>query len=117
MRSVFNKIPGLKYSWKWLVFNAYPWVSLVILKKYIISRLIFFNQIIFEQESIKLCFDNNIANIRYFPDKNIELCIFMPFLLKIGGDPFFEILGFSYVNDFSVTVKILVDPRSVWKRL
>jgi hypothetical protein len=81
--------------------------------KNIITGLILLDQIVFQQESIKLRVDE--CDLDTLDLRNHSLCfaIYSGRLTEVVGYSFFERLGFTYIDQFIFLIVITVYPGAI----
>ena len=88
-------------------------IGLSILQKHVVSRLVFLDQVVFQQQGVLLGVDHRVGDVPNLAYEHLGL-VAVHFLVKIRGNALLETLGFSYVYDGVVLVVILVTARFVW---
>ena len=109
-RTILNDVSSRKNPRKRLIFNANPWIRFVVLELNIVFGLVFFDEVIFQQQCIQLRVNNHILNINNAFYEQYSFAVILRFI-EIGCDSFFYILCFSNINDCSCSIKILIYSR------
>tara|TARA_B100001939_G_C16376922_1_gene378199 strand:- start:144 stop:485 length:342 start_codon:yes stop_codon:yes gene_type:complete len=109
MTSVIDELPGGKYPRKRFFLYTYPRVGFVVFEQNIIPWLVFFDQIIFQEQGVRFGVDHNVLYVVDFFDHNSGSGIIVLFI-KVTSDPLFEIFGLTDVQKLLLLVVKLVNP-------
>jgi len=66
IRSIINPVPCREDSRESFFFDANPGIGFIILQHHVVAGLIFFYQVVFQQQSVKFRFNNNYLDIGNF---------------------------------------------------
>ena len=111
--SVFDQLPGRENAGKPLFLDYNGRVRLVVFERDVVFRLVFLDQAIFQQKRIELCFHDHEFDIVDAFDKQTCFPVFVLIFIEIGRNPLFDILRFPNIEELSVYVEMLIDPRFV----
>lgn len=107
--AIIHLAPRGKQAGESLIFDAYPWVALVILQQDIEARLMFFNQGVFQQQGIKLRGRFNDLDVCNALDQQGQSGRLMG-LAEIGANPLFQVLCLADIDHLTLCVQVMVDP-------
>jgi len=94
--------------------NDDPGVGFVVLQVDIVSRLVFLDEVVFEQQRIVLGFDQYRTDVTDLPHQHGDAVVVVVFI-EITADPSLEVLGLSDVKDVGFCIEKLIDARCVRK--
>ena len=114
IRTVANNLPGLVDAREILVADADGRIGLVVLQQHVVSRLVFFYQVILQQQGILFRVHYDVADVGNLGNQHARLGRLV-ILGKIRIDTAFQILGFSHIDDDPFLVQVLVDARTFRK--
>ena len=95
--AIVNYFSCLEYSWEMFVSDAYGRVGLVVFQEDIITRLVFLDEVVFQQKRILFSLYDDITDVRYLADEQSCLAIRM-IPIEIGRDSSFQIFCLSNIN-------------------
>ena len=114
IRTVANNLPGLVDAREILVADTDGRVGLIVLQQHVVSWLVFFNQVILQQQGILFRVHYDVADVGNLG--NQHACLGRLVILgKIRIDTALQILGFSHIDDDPFLVQVLVDARTFRK--
>ena len=101
--------PGDKYPGEFLAGHADPGIGLRILEEYVVAGLILLDEIVLQQQGIRLGVDHGILRVGDFADQDAGLGIEPLRRHEVLGDALVEVLGLAHINNLSLGVIISVD--------
>ena len=99
---------------KSLLLDADPRVGLVVLEHDVVARLVLLDHRVLQQQCLSLRVDDAVFEVGDFAHEDARLTRL--FLVEIAADAAFQVLGFTYVNQFALFVEIAVHARLVGQR-
>jgi hypothetical protein len=88
-------------SGKALIGHPYIWKALVVFQSDIVARLVFLDQVIFQQQRIELRVDHCTLDSGHFPDHPQRFAIGGIGLVKVAGHSFTQVLCLTYINNLT----------------
>ena len=107
-----GKDPGVRF-----ILNTYPWKCLIVLELYIITRLVFLDEVVFQQQGIELGVDHDMPDGIDLPDQQGKLGPHGPVLIEVRGHSFAKALGLADIDHLTFFIDELVHTRLVRKCL
>ena len=109
LRSILNDLSGGINTRKTLVFDDDGRIRFIVFQRYVVSRLVLFNEVVLKQQSIQLSVDNDEFDVGYFPHQYPCLPVFVFDFREIRRNTLFQRLGFSDIQQRTFTVVILIN--------
>ena len=111
-RAVLDLLSRIKNSGEALFFDDDPGIGFVVLQVDIVSWLMFCAQAVLQKQGLEFILGDHCPVIRDL--LNHDPCpTAAQVLVEIRGNPLFEALGLSDVEDASVLIQMLIDPGLV----
>ena len=102
-------IPCKEYSGELAGRDAYPWISLGILKEDIVLRLVLLDEIVLQKQGVGFRVHYGVLGIGNLRHQKSGLGI-QPFGRdKVLGHPFVQILGLAHIDNFPLGVIVTID--------
>ena len=93
-------------------FDDDPGIGLVVLQVDIVTRLMLFDQAVLQQQRLEFILGDHRSDIRDLLNHDPGAAT-AQVLVEIRGNPLFEALGLTDVEDASVLIQMLIDPGLV----
>ena len=110
--TIFDLFTRIKYSGKAFFFDDDPGIGLVVLQVDIVTRLMLFDQAVLQQQRLEFILGDHRSDIRDLLNHDPGAAT-AQVLVEIRGNPLFEALGLTDVEDASVLIQMLIDPGLV----
>ena len=97
----------LEDTWKWFVGHTYAGVGLAVLEQHVITRFVFFDEAVLQQEGVLLCLHHGIGDVANLAHQHLGLeTVHLP--MEVGGHTALQVLGFAHINDDTILIPVLV---------
>ena len=97
-RTVLDHFSCDENSRETFVLDTNPGIGFIVLQTDIVTRLVFFDQTVFQQQGIQLGIHNKGFDIRDLSDQDGSLPAVVMFFLKIRTDPFFKRFCLTHIE-------------------
>jgi len=106
--------PGIMNTRIMLFPDDDPGIGFVVLQVDIVARLVFFDEVVLEQQGVVLGFYQHRADIADLPHQHGDAVVIVVFI-EIATDPSLQVLCLTDVEDLSFCIEKLIHARSIRK--
>ena len=92
--------------------DTYTRIAFAVLQEDIVVRLIAFDEVVLQEKSVLLAGSGEILDVRNVFDQLLRL-VALVFFVEITVNTPFQVLGLTHIDNYSVSVEILVHSGSI----